>query len=86
MDGTTAVKVELKHRGVRHTALAIYLSCSYGLDLETFISDLTMYCNDRPKGQTHLIVGDLNCCILLTNTDPLSQCYLDVLIGAGSQC
>lgn len=83
LHGATGIKVNVRIGRERHCLLAVYRSPSADLDLATFIHDLELYCDSRPRDRTCWLVGDINCCILPETNDPLSQRYLDVMCGAG---
>ncbi|KAG8336847.1 hypothetical protein J6590_037066 [Homalodisca vitripennis] len=55
MHGATSIKINLSIGNERLCLLAVYRSPSPDLDLQLFIQDLEVYCNDRPRDRMHWI-------------------------------
>jgi hypothetical protein len=83
LHGATALSLNLTVGERVITVLAVYRSPSHDGDLGLFIDDLERYCDNRPRDRTHLIVGDINICILDDSRTVMVERYLNVLYGAG---
>lgn len=67
---TGIIKVNVTIGRERYFLLAVYRSLSADLDLASFILDLELYCDSRPRDRTHSLVADISCCIIMfVNTD-----------------